>query len=102
MFRKVPKQKLGSASGRERRGAVVAAGIGTIAILFVPATPLPAQKGQGCGLEPVVRPTPNLLMETLHQARFADTRFAADHHNLPFTPRGRRSSDANSQKLGMS
>ena len=46
MFRKVPKQKLGSASGPERRGAVVAAGIGTIAILFVPATPLPAQKGQ--------------------------------------------------------
>jgi hypothetical protein len=27
-------QKLGSASGRERRRAVVAAGIGTIAILF--------------------------------------------------------------------
>ena len=46
MFRKVPKQRLGSASGRERRGAVVAAGIGTIAILCVPATPLPAQKRQ--------------------------------------------------------
>ena len=45
MFRKVPKQRLGSASRRKRRGAVVA-GIGAIAILVVQATPLPAQKGQ--------------------------------------------------------
>jgi glucose/arabinose dehydrogenase len=46
MFRKVPKEKLGSASGRQKRGAVVAAGIGTIGILLVLATPLQAQKGQ--------------------------------------------------------
>jgi len=46
MFRKVPKEKLGSASGRQNRGAVVAAGIGTIGILLVLATPLQAQKGQ--------------------------------------------------------
>jgi hypothetical protein len=46
MFRKVPKEKLGSASGRQKRGAVVAAAIGTIGVLLVLATPLQAQKGQ--------------------------------------------------------
>jgi len=44
MFRKVPKQRPETASGREGRGAVVAAGIAAIGILFVPAPPLPAQE----------------------------------------------------------
>jgi glucose/arabinose dehydrogenase/mono/diheme cytochrome c family protein len=46
MFGKVPKQRLGTASGRERWDAVLAAGIGTIGTLLVLATPLHAQKGQ--------------------------------------------------------
>ena len=42
----------------------------------------------GHPLNPVVRSTGNLLMETLHQTRLADSSFAADQNDLPFTPKG--------------